>query len=159
MKKLIKYIQVICILTFALSCKKETTTVDTDPLGDISVVPEIELLQVMPTEVVQYEDSISFQIQYLDGDGDLGEQDPDIKSIFLIDNRAPNDLIFDFHLSPRAPLDSEIAIQGELEVVLNNTILIDDGLGSETTTFSIYIVDRAGNQSNILTSPTIIINP
>ncbi len=159
MKIFLKYIPIICILIFALSCKKKTTIIDSDPLDDISEIPEIELLEVSPLSVLQYEDSISFKIKYLDGNGDLGEQDPDIKSIFLIDNRAPNDLIFDFHLSPRAPLDSEIAIQGELDVVLNNTILIDDGLGAETATFSIYIVDRAGNQSNILQSPEITINP
>lgn len=158
MKKF-KYISAFCLLIFSLSCGKKTTTIDTDPLGDISFIPEIELLEVAPLNVVQYEDSISFKISYIDGDGDLGEQDPDIKSIFVIDNRAPNDLIFDFHLSPRAPLDSEIAIQGDLDVVLANTILVDDGLGSETTTFSIYVVDRAGNESNVLVSPDVTVNP
>ncbi len=159
MKFLQKYLLLICLLVLILSCKKKTTTIDTEPLGDISVIPEIELLEVVPLVVVQYEDSISFKIKYTDGDGDLGEQDPDINSIFLIDNRAPNDLVFGFHLSPRTPLESDIAIQGELEVILNNTILVDDGLGSETTTFSIYISDRSGNLSNVIDSPTITVNP
>lgn len=159
MKNIIKHIPILFLLLFSLSCKKKTTTIDTDPLGDISMIPEIELLEVAPLNVVQYEDSISFKIKYIDGDGDLGEQDPDIKSIFITDNRVPNDLIFDFHLSPRAPLDAEIAIQGELDIVLNNTILVDDGLSPETTTFSLYIVDRAGNQSNVIVSPQVTVNP
>lgn len=159
MKIFLKYIAIIYLLIFSISCEKKTTTVDTEPLDDISEIPVIELLEVTPINVIQFEDSIAFRIMYLDGDGDLGELDPDIKSIFLIDNRAPNDLIFDFHLSPRAPLDAEIAIQGELNVVLNNTILVDDGLGPETTTFSIFIVDRAGNESNVLESPEITVNP
>ena len=148
------------MLIFSLNCQKETTTtIDADPLGEISKIPEIELLEVTPLSVVQYADSISFKIKYLDGDGDLGEPNPDIKTIFLIDSRAPNDLIFDFHLSPRAPLDAIIAVQGELDIILNNTILVDDVNSSETATFSIFIKDRAGNESNQLQSPEITINP
>ena len=159
MKYIFPYTVLVGLIICCLGCKRTTTTtIDTEPLDPISEVPEIELLEVAPLSVTQFVDSISFKIKYLDGDGDLGEPDPDNKTIFLVDNRAPNELIFDFHLSPRAPLDSEIVIQGELDIVLNNTILIDDDLENEMTTFSIYLLDRAGNQSNILESPEVLIS-
>lgn len=43
---------------------------------------------------------------------------------------------------------AEIKITGELNIVLNYTILIDENNNSETTTFKIRIKDRAGNWSN-----------
>ena len=56
--------------------------------------PQSELMEVLPTTAQQYTDSIAFTIQYQDGDGDLGNDDPDIPSIKLIDNRDSDLLIF-----------------------------------------------------------------
>ena len=114
-------------------------------------------MQVTPTTAQQYVDSIAFTIQYQDGNGDLGNADPDVPSIKLVDNRDDDLLIFEYHLSPRSPEDSELSIQGELTIVLPNSILIDDNNQSETTTFSISITDRAGNESNLVETETITI--
>ena len=146
-------------MTFLLAaCTKETTSMSENdinpPIGD---APTIELLQVTPTTAKQYVDSIAFTIQYQDGDGDLGTADPDIPSITLIDNRDPDILVFDYHLSPRTPEGAELTIQGELTVVLPNSILLDDSNQAETTTFSISITDRAGNESNIVETESITI--
>ena len=146
------------IITLLAACTKETTSMtENDPNPPIGDVPAIELLQVTPTTAQQYVDSIAFTIQYLDGNGDLGNEDPDIPSIQLVDNRDPNLLIFNYPLSPRSPEGSELAIQGELTIILHNSILIDDSNQSETTTFSISLTDRAGNVSNLVETETITV--
>jgi len=159
MKNMLRSTLFFMILILLGSCTKETNSMtENDPNPQIGAIPTIELMEVVPTTAQQYTDSIAFTIQYQDGDGDLGNDDPDIPSIKLIDNRDPDLLIFDYHLSPRAPEGSELAIQGELTIVLPNSILIDDSNQSETTTFSISITDRAGNQSNLVeTEPITII--
>ncbi len=151
-------ISIFSILIFAIACTKETNSiVENDINPTVSDIPEIELMNVTPTTAKQYVDSIAFTIQYLDGDGDLGHADPDIPTIQLIDNRDAGLLVFNYHLSPRTPEDSDLSIQGELTIVLSNSILLDDSNQSETTTFSISITDRAGNVSNVVETETITI--
>jgi len=147
------------LLLCLASCTKESNSIiDTNPNPEISDIPAIELLQVNPTTVIQYQDSIVFRIKYIDGDGDLGTNDPDQISVELVDNRDPDLLIFGYHLSPRTPDGAELTIQGELSIVLNNSILLDSNNDTEQTTFSIRVVDRAGNWSNSVESEAIIIN-
>lgn len=134
----------LALVFLFVSCGKN------DPDELLTEVPTIELVKVIPesNEVQQYTDELTFTISYTDGDGDLGTEDPDVPTIELIDTRDPDILKFDYHLSPRTPDDSEIKITGELNVVLNHTIIIDENNNSETTTFKIRIKDRAGNWSN-----------
>lgn len=132
-------------LVFLLvSCGKD------EPAELLTEIPTIELVKVIPesNQVQQYTDELTFTISYSDGNGDLGTEDPDIPSIELIDMRDPNVLKFDYHLSPRTPSGAEIKITGELNVVLNHTIIVDDTNNTEVTTFKIRIKDRAGNWSN-----------
>ena len=157
-KKMLKKIFFFSTIALLAACTKETmSTTENDKNPPIADIPEIELLQVTPTTAQQYVDSIAFTIQYQDGNGDLGNSDPDIPSIKLIDNRDPDLLVFNYHLSPRTPEGSELAIQGELTIVLPNSILLDDSNQSETTTFSISVIDRAGNESNLVETGTITI--
>ncbi len=146
------------LLFFLAACTKDKESfIEGDPLPEIGEAPVIELLEVTPTTVVEYQDSIAFTISYLDGDGDLGTDDPDKTSISLVDNRDADLLVFDYHLSPRTPSGSELAIQGELTIVLANTILLDNSNDEETTTFTLTLTDRAGNMSNAVTTETITI--
>ncbi len=158
MKNILSIVLFFSIIALLSTCTKETTSMtENDPNPAIGDAPTIELLQVTPTTVQQYVDSIAFTIQYQDGNGDLGNADPDIPSIKLTDNRDADLLVFNYHLSPRTPEGSELAIQGELTIVLANSILIDDNNQSETTTFSISITDRAGNESNLVETESITI--
>ncbi|MFK8005682.1 MAG: hypothetical protein AB8H03_04895 [Saprospiraceae bacterium] len=134
----------LALMFFVASCGKD----DSDEL--LTEIPTIELVNVVPesNQVQQYTDELIFTISYSDGDGDLGTEDPDIPSIELVDMRDPDVLKFEYHLSPRAPSGSEIKITGELNVVLNHTIIIDENNDTEMTTFKIRIKDQAGNWSN-----------
>ena len=144
----------LIILISFISCNKKEAEGEI-PQGSISNIPSISLIDVSPKTVQEYKDSIVFVIQYLDGDGDLGTENADTKSLFLTDNRAS--LTESYHLPPLAIIGTEMAIQGNLNVVLDRTALLNSTGNSETTTYSIYIVDRAGNSSNTVTTETITI--
>jgi hypothetical protein len=156
---MIRYSFLVLILCLVFSCTKENVTTNdvNNPNPEISPIPEISLISVSNTNVKSGVDSLSFVIDYVDGNGDLGTEDPDESSIEIVDQRDPALLIFNYHLQPLAPLGSEIAITGELNIVLDNTILLDDSNDTETTTFTIRLKDREGNWSNVLETETITI--
>ncbi len=142
-------------LVFAVviySCKKDPDPIINPPISDI---PEIVLSSVAPTTVEQFTDDIIFSIHYLDGNGDLGFEEADSLSLFIIDNRVP--LTNKFHIPPLSPIGSDITIEGDLNVVLENVIVLDTANATETTTFTIKLKDRAGNWSNEVISQSITI--
>jgi hypothetical protein len=97
-----------------------------------------------------------FKIKYTDGNGDLGSFNPDATPIEIKDNRDES-LIFRFPLQPLSPANSNIIIQGELDIVLKNIILLDDNNQMETTNFSIRIKDEANQWSNIVSSESVTV--
>ena len=54
------------------------------------------------------------------------------------------------------PGGAEVSIQGELEWTINS-VYITGSENSETVDYDIYVVDRAGNHSNVLVTPLITI--
>ena len=137
----------IVFLALMASCKKEQTV--------ISAVPEITFLTVAPTTVIEFQDSLVFTISYNDGDGDLGENSADVKNLFLTDKRIG--ITYTYRIRQLAPDGANIAIQGNLNTVLKN-IAVTDSSAQQQATFSIYVVDRAGNKSNTVNSPVITIS-
>lgn len=127
-------------------CSKES-----DPLDP---VPSIKLLTVSPTQVVEYQDSIVFTIEYSDGDGDLGENDANVKNLFLTDLR--NDVTYEYRIQQLAPDNANIPIQGQLDVKLPHTAILGSN-GTETVKYQIYVTDRSGNTSNTITTGDITI--
>lgn len=147
---MLKYCFVLCLPVLFFACKK------TDSLA-ISEVPSIALLSVNKTEIQEFSDSLIFTLTYRDGDGDLGTLSPDSTVIELTDNRDPQNLVFGYHLSPRSPDGSNLIVQGQMQIVLKNIILLNSANTIETTSFSIRIKDRAQNWSNLVTSDNISI--
>ena len=117
-------------------------------------VPNIRLDSLSTTTLVEFQDRLEITIAYEDGDGDLGNPDPDINSIFVKDSRLENE--DEYYLGPLAPLDADVSIQGKINLVLSTTFLLGNGT-QESTIYSIYLVDRAGNQSNTIETDEIII--
>lgn len=144
MKKLVFFI-VICSI---FSCKKGEEA--------LSDVPSIQFVSVTPETATQFSDSLTFVIGYEDGNGDLGSNDPDVKNLFLTDSR--NNVTYQFRIKELSPANSDIAIKGNLSVVLDN-VGLTNGTAAETATFSLYVVDRVGNQSNTVESTLVTINP
>jgi len=135
----------IVLLLFLQNCKKEVN----------SNAPIIKLVSVNPKVVTEYTDSIIFIVHYQDNNGDIGIPDADKKSIWLKDARL--ETADEYFLAPLAPLDKEVAIEGEFKIKLKNTFRIGTS-PQEKTTFTIWIKDRQGNKSNEIVSPEIIIN-
>lgn len=141
-----KHIVVLFFVSLTIvSCKKAE---------EIGPIPEIEFISVTPSNVQEYADSIVFTIKYRDGDGDLGENASGAENFFLADSR--NNVIYKFRIPQLAPDNSNIIIEGNLNVTLANTAIIN-GSASQTFTYSIYVKDRAGNQSNtVVTTPVTV---
>ncbi len=133
---------------FVLGCTK----VSNDPFYDLT--PRIELLEVSKETVIQFSDSISVTILYEDGDGDLGNPDPDVNSIFVKDSRLEK--ADEYYLGPLAPVGSQISINGTLNIKLSPTFLLGNGT-EEKMVLSIYVIDREGNQSNTIETGIITI--
>jgi hypothetical protein len=149
-------IRIIFFLVLSLvimSCEKEEFK-PADPLPTVSHVPSISL-GTMAITYNQFDDVVLY-VNYTDGNGDLGFEDADTPVVYVTDNR--NDIEFNFHVQPLSPPGVEIAIQGQLQVVVENVILLSQSNPSETVTFSVKIIDRAGNWSNLVTTPVLTIN-
>lgn len=133
-------------LTVLYACEEED-------MG-ISEIPEIRLTEISHDTIVQYEDVLVLNIEYKDGDGDLGFPDPDEYALFIRDLRLED---FDsFFIGPLAPMESSVPIQGVLNVEFPSLFLFGNG-GSETTRFECKMLDRAGNESNLITTPSVVI--
>jgi hypothetical protein len=129
------------------SCKKEQP---------ISNVPSITFNSISPNPAIKYVDTITIVISYTDGDGDLGVDSPDVKNMFVTDSR--NNVTSSFRIRQLAPSGSNIAIEGKLDIVLPAQIFVNDNDTTETATFSVYVVDRAGHKSNMVQTTPLVIN-
>ena len=79
----------------------------TEPL---SPIPEISILSVSPTSVQEFQNQVILELEYLDYDGDLGDENPDIKTLWVQDSRL--DSADWYHIPPIAPVGEEVPIRG-----------------------------------------------
>ncbi len=134
-------------ITLIPSCKKEQA---------ISDIPAITFDSILPNPAIRYQDSIRIVISYLDGDGDLGQDSPAVKNLFVTDSR--NDSVSQFQIPQLAPTGITTAIQGNLNIILPPQYFVNSNDTTETAIYSIYVVDRAGHKSNIVTTRPLVIN-
>ena len=137
----------LCVLC-GLGCEK----VDDTPVFD--VVPHIELTSISSDTIIEFQQSISLKIKYEDGDGDIGNPDSDINSLFVKDARLEKEDAY--YVAPIAPVGSGVSITGTINLILENTFLLGNA-DQETTVFTLYLVDQAGNKSNTIETGPILI--
>ena len=137
------------ILMLLVSCSKETE--------EISATPEITFETISPGTVKEFADSVVIQLTYTDGDGDLGENGSGIENAFITDSR--NNLTYTFRIRQLAPDNANVIIRGKLSIVVPAVSLVNSSSTSETATFDIYIKDRAGHQSNTITTSIVTVVP
>ena len=133
-------------IVWLFSCEKEQVTSDT---------PIIEFKSILPTTAQEYTDDIIIAISYSDIDGDLGQNDPDIHNLFVEDNR--NGIVYQFRIPHLAPDNNSIALEGDFNITINGSGITDESF-SQQVNYAIYVNDRAGNKSNIITTSTITIH-
>tara|TARA_B110000495_G_scaffold31265_1_gene23957 strand:- start:12 stop:443 length:432 start_codon:yes stop_codon:yes gene_type:complete len=136
----------LCAIVLLFSCEKEQVISDT---------PIIEFKSISPANVQEYSDDIIIIISYSDGDGDLGENNPDIHNLFLEDNR--NGIVYQFRIPHLAPDNNSIAIEGDFNITINGSGITDES-SSQQVNYSIYVKDRVGNKSNTITTSNITIH-
>lgn len=128
------------------SCKKDKI--------DTSLEPKIEFVSISPSTVIEYKDQINIVISYDDYDGDIGANDANVKNLFVTDSR--NNVTYEYRISQLSPDGSTIHIRGDLNTIIKNTAITDNS-NSQTVTYSVYLKDRAGNQSNTITASVITV--
>ena len=135
----------ILIMGLLFSCTKDDA---------FSVVPTIEFKSITPTIAQEYIDDINITISYTDDDGDLGENNPDVYNLFVLDNR--NGIEYKFRIPELSPNGNEIAIEGNFNIKINGSG-ITNGSTSQQVKYDIYVTDRGGNSSNIVSTSFITI--
>lgn len=141
-----KYFLYICALSFfLLSCEKEV------PVND---VPEISMVNYGPKEIKEFEDPLYFKINYKDGNGDLGENAPDVYNLILTDKRIGTQ--YKFRIQELVPNDESVPIKGELEFTIPTVFITDYSL-EQNVSYEIFVKDRAGNKSNVINVGPILI--
>jgi len=94
-------------------CKKD------EPIT--SDIPQIEFLSISPSTADELSSKIKITIYYKDGDGNLGENNPDIHNLFVTDLR--NFVKYNYRVPQLDPNGASIAIEGELTIEINGTTI------------------------------------
>ena len=135
---------------------------------DFSDVPKIEFVGMSKDTILQgvfQQDSLFVLFKFEDGDGDLGRSaNAEENNVFFIDTRT-GELDNSFGIPFIPQLGSSNGIEGEVQILLFSTCcLFESGQDPCTASsiepydflqYEIYIVDRAGNESNHITTDTI----
>lgn len=141
----------LILITFsilAFSCKKE------ENLLPLPITPAIKILEISNDTIVEFKEQLKLKLEYEDGDGDLGNKNTDVNSLFIKDSRL--EFADEYYIAPLAPEGSQISIKGELDITLSSVFILGNG-SSEKTYFEIWMVDRVGHKSNIVRTKDIII--
>ena len=142
---------VIFFLSLLASCIKPPTY---DPIPQIAFDSISKTLVKGLSSTPPALDSITFQISFTDGDGDLGASSSDTASnLFFRDSRTGFVNRFQFpYITPEGNVKD---ISGTIAYIFS-PFDCDPGGKSDTFHYTIFIKDRAGNLSNEVITPTII---
>ena len=123
--------------------------------------PTLTFVDIQPRFPRQFRDTINITVSFTDGDGDLGDDNNEVKNIFVIDNRSwlteEQSQLF-FTVPNLTPNTKNPAIQGTITVQIPPTIIRPGmGLTEEATTFDVFVIDRSDNESNRVTTDSITV--
>jgi len=149
-----KNIIFIIVLVFIISCKKAE---------DISPIPAISYYDMMVIDTTEKSDYLEVWIDFIDGDGDISfyEQDT-VKNIRYTLYEMVNDSFVEaqiavslfYELPFYEPKGTDKVLKGKIKT----KFFIDELQSFDTIMFKCYIFDRAYNKSNIITTPTILVD-
>lgn len=135
------------LLLFAFACSCREALGKNDPV--------IALLEVGPTTIVEYKDSVYIKLSFYDANGDLGENFTDDDNLFVVDDRLG--VAHAYRISNLVPGGANVAIQGELVCLIPSVFMTGNG-PSENLSYTIYVIDRAGHHSNeVNTGPLTVV--
>lgn len=148
-------------LLFFSSCNDEPVFPET---------PAIEFVSITPDEPTQFSvDEMKLVIRYQDGDGNIGYLEGSgapATNLFLKDVRdvIPHDSLrtLSFSIPDLTPDTRKPSIQGEIEITLTTPphfSFIDPNAQEEPLVFEVWLMDRAGNSSNVIRTDPVTIQP
>ncbi len=124
--------------------------------------PEISFVSITPEQTTQFTaDEITLTLHYQDGDGDLGYEGTEkINNLYVTDTRdffSTNPARTTAYSIPSLTPDTrKPSIQGDISISIMTPPAEPN---AEPLVYEVYIVDRAGNISNVITTTPIIVNP
>ena len=138
---------ILILILFAASCVKPP---------DYPNEPRIEFVSMNQNTFDELdEDSLSIVVYFEDGDGDLGSDDS--INMFWEDSRVPG-----FQIPFKIPFiniqGNSKAISGTITTYYPITFCLSDDDAIDTFYYKIYIVDRAGHESNVDSTGLIYLN-
>ena len=142
MKKIVSLLLIASIFT---TCKK----------AEVENSFSISLIEMSPSEIIEFEENINVRISYSHAKGFIGFSDPDYLSLEVKDSRLSNADYY--HLIPLNPPQSEVSITGEIDIEVDAPFIFGNG-NTETLTFTIRIQDKDKNWSNKITTGLITVN-
>jgi len=142
MKKIVALLLVVSLFT---TCKK----------ADIEDEFFISLIEMSPSEIIEFEENINVKISYSHAKGFIGFSDPDYLSLEVKDSRLSNADYY--HLIPLNPPQNAVSITGEIDIEVDAPFIFGNG-NTEILTFTIRIQDKDKNWSNKITTGLITVN-
>lgn len=128
-----------------------------------AVEPQIEVVQISPKTVPEFGE-LQITLRYKDGDGDLGGQPDGRADLFLLDLRdsssfpAGYDGVLRYNM-PRFLEGPPQSIQGTIEITVPGIARLNPNAPREAVAFEIYVIDRAGHESNRDRTDSVYIVP
>lgn len=137
---------------------------------DFPDIPHLEFTGMDKTAMIQgnlNSDSIYIYLKFTDGDGDLGFETTDsLPNLFVIDSRTGN--IAESIKIPKLPdTGTGNGVSGEIELKLYTTCClfknnippcsVIDSIPFDTLFYKIYLIDRAGNVSDTVSTEPIVL--
>ncbi|GDX51363.1 hypothetical protein LBMAG27_04100 [Bacteroidota bacterium] len=124
-----------------------------------SETPLIEFVSINSTQVQQMVDSIQMIISFKDGDGDLGSLESDTSTnCFITDHRSGKpDYTYNYKIPFVTPKGTTKDISGTIAINLPGITCIPFHT-TDSVTYKIVIMDRAGHKSNEIQTPVIVVN-
>ena len=131
MKKIVSLLLIISLFT---TCKK----------AEVENEFFISLIEMSPSEIIEFEENINVKISYSHAKGFIGFSDPDYLSLEVKDSRLSNADYY--HLIPLNPPQNEVSIIGEIDIEVDAPFIFGNG-NTETLTLTIRIQDKDKNWS------------
>ena len=149
-------ILVVIILSSALffvACNKD---------GDFSPIPQIEVMGVARENNGFKDTAATVTIYFADGDGDLGVFDDGTQkeNNFIISCFEKKNDVWNFLIDLSAPFPtitptgSNKSIDGTIDYLMP----LPPNVSNDTLRYELYIIDRAGNESNKVTTNEIVVS-
>lgn len=123
------------------------------------IEPQIEFISFSQTTIQEQQDSFYVTFSFTDGDGDLGwaSEDNDTTDIFFLDTRINAVTTVKLPFIPQQGVGN--GISGEVRILMLPTrcAFQNPPVPTQELIYTLYINDRAGNSSNVLTLPPLTV--